>query len=74
LYGIYLCEEGEQRNNALVAHYLRLAADQGLVVTQYEYGRSLAKGLRVPTNKTLVEHYFKLAADQGYTCIRVKRL
>jgi TPR repeat protein len=74
LYSFRLFEEGDQKNNALVAHYLCLAADQGRLVAQYDYGRFLAKGLGVPMNEILADHYLKLATDHGNTGIGAKPL
>jgi TPR repeat protein len=50
----------------LSAHYFKLAADQGNVVSQVNYGLCLQNGAAAVIDSELAVHYFKLAADQGY--------
>jgi TPR repeat protein len=45
---------------------LRLLAEQGDRVAQFDYGAGLARGDGFPMNKSLAAHYFTLSADQGF--------
>jgi hypothetical protein len=65
-WGLRLAEgNGVPRNLSLSAHYIKLAADQGLEEAQFFYGNLLFEGRGIPVNYSLAAYYFKLAADQG---------
>jgi TPR repeat protein len=57
--------EGVPAKGAVMAHDLKLAADQGIVGAQCAIGRCFYFGDGVPANAALVVRYFQLAADQG---------
>jgi TPR repeat protein len=46
-------------------HDLKVAPDQGIPFSQYQYGNCLQKGEAVGLDFKGTIHYFRLAADQG---------
>ncbi|MDR0632693.1 MAG: sel1 repeat family protein [Holosporales bacterium] len=57
--------EDFQFREVMLAHYWKLAADQGHPGAQYEVARILAEGALVPEDKAGAAYYCKKAADQG---------
>jgi TPR repeat protein len=53
------------------AHDLKVAADQGDAVAQFNYGVCLKKGEGVQIDFKGAAHYFKLAADQGFAAAQL---
>jgi TPR repeat protein len=51
--------------NQAAAHFIKLAADQGIAQAQFNYGCCLNQGEGVSIDFRAAAHYFKLAADQG---------
>jgi TPR repeat protein len=58
--------EGVSTDRQRTAQDLNLAANQGNIVAQVNYGFCLHQGERVSIDLKGAAHYFKLASDQGF--------